>query len=307
MVLIHTEISYEITRRDTMNPTELPDLFLSGDYTKVHSQMSEAFRNEVSLRQLRKLGKKFHRDVEAYIFQNKLPLAEGIMQYSWMDERQTKGLKAVFDTHATILGLQMFPLSKHPETDQVYTKTVFDLPFKDEWFVFWGGTNNLVNYHYDYENQRYAYDFIIMQGDSSYDGNPALNESYYAFGKPYLAPADGTVVAVENDVKDNEPVGKMNEDDLKGNYVIIDHGNSEYSYLVHFKYQSIQVKPGNQVKRGDLLGQVGNSGHSSEAHIHFHVADSPDPMTSKSIRINFGDKTEMKQGDVVSNGKKPLE
>ncbi|TQS71157.1 M23 family metallopeptidase [Ornithinibacillus gellani] len=290
-----------------MNSTELPDLLLSADYKKVHSQMSEAFRNEVSLRQLRKLGKKFHRDVEAYIFQNKLPLAEGVMQYSWMDERQTKGLKAVFDVHATILGLQMFPLSKHPETDQIYTKTVFDLPFKDEWFVFWGGTNNLVNYHYDYENQRYAYDFIIMQGDSSYDGNPALNESYYAFGKAYLAPADGTVVAVENDVKDNEPVGKMNEDDLKGNYVIIDHGNSEYSYLVHFKHQSIQVKPGDQVKRGDLLGQVGNSGHSSEAHIHFHVADSPDPMTSKSIRIKFGEKAEMKQGDVVSNEKKPLE
>lgn len=100
-----------------------------------------------------------------------------------------------------------------------------------------------------------------------------------------MAPADGIVVEVENSIEDNTPVGKMNEKQPLGNYVILDHDNTEFSYLVHFKYDSITVTEGDNVKQGGLLGLVGNSGNSSEPHIHFHVAYSPVPMTSKSINI----------------------
>src|SRR5699024_9153078 len=139
-------------------------------------------------------------------------------------------------------------------------------------FVFWGGANSLMNYHYEYENQRYAYDFVMMDDNSTYEGDATLNESYHAFGQDYIAPADGIVVKVENGIKDNEPVGEMNEENPLGNYVILDHGNDEYSYLAHFKYESIEINEGDEVKQGDVLGQVGNSGNSSEPHIHFHVA-----------------------------------
>ncbi|WP_416151784.1 M23 family metallopeptidase [Salipaludibacillus sp. HK11] len=132
-----------------------------------------------------------------------------------------------------------------------------------------------------------------------YEGYPALNESYNAFGKEYLAPADGTVVRVENDVQDNEPVGEMNEEEPYSNYVILDHGNEEISQLAHFKYQSIEMKEGDEVKEGDLLGLVGNSGNSSEPHIHFHVPDFSDLSESKSIRINFNRDEEFIQGDFV--------
>lgn len=90
------------------------------------------------------------------------------------------------------------------------------------------------------------------------------------------------------EIKDiGEEVDEMNAEQPFGNYIIIDHGNDKYSYLTHFKYQSIIVHEGDDIKQGDVLGLVGHSGNSSEPHIHFHVANSPDPYDSYSIRINL--------------------
>ena len=282
-----------------MKPKDLPDVLLSGNFENVHKQMSEYFKNEVSFKQFQEVGEEFNKDITKFILQSELPYENGAKQYVWTDDSGSKGMIAVFDEDDVIQVLQLIPLAVYPETDEIFTKTKFHLPFRDEWFVFWGGTNKLVNYHYEYENQRYAYDFAIVNENRSYEGDPTLNESYFAFSKEYLAPADGVVVSMENNVEDNEPVGTFNEEQPFGNYVILDHGNEEFSYLVHFKHQSIVVKQGDKIKQGDLLGLVGNSGHSSEPHIHFHVADSPDPMNSKSIRINFSGKRNLIQGDFV--------
>ena len=54
-----------------------------------------------------------------------------------------------------------------------------------------------------------------------------------------------------------------------GNYVVIEHPNKEYSMIAHFKNGSILVKEGEQVKEGQLLGQCGNSGNSSEGTYSF--------------------------------------
>ncbi|NOG26292.1 M23 family metallopeptidase [Lysinibacillus fusiformis] len=282
-----------------MKPKDLSDVLLSGNFEKVYKHMSEYFQNEVSFKQFQELGEEFNKDIIKFILQSELPYDNGAKQYVWTDESGTKGMIAVFDEDYVIQALQLIPLAVYHETDENFTKTKFHLPFRDEWFVFWGGTNKLVNYHYEYENQRYAYDFVIINENRSYESDPTLNESYFAFGKEYLAPAEGVVVSMENNVEDNEPVGTFNEQQPLGNYVILDHGNEEFSYLVHFKHQSIVVKKGDKVKQGDLLGLVGNSGNSSEPHIHFHVADSPDPMNSKSIRINFNGKRDLIQGNFV--------
>lgn len=91
----------------------------------------------------------------------------------------------------------------------------------------------------------------------------------------------------------------MNEEQPAGNYVIIKHENGEYSMLAHFKQSSILVKEGQKVMQGEIIGLCGNSGNSSEAHIHFQVMDSPDLYTSRSIRIQFADEEEPVQGDFV--------
>lgn len=282
-----------------MNAQELGNNMLNKDFKRIYHHMSKDFQNQISLKDLTKIGKTFTKGIKELVLQSEVYLGNGATQYTWINETRTNGMLAVMDSDDVIHGLQLLPLEVYPKTDEVFTKTEFKFPFKGGWLVFWGGTNSLVNYHYEYEQQRYAYDFIVVKDGSLYEGDPALNESYFTFDQEYIVPADGTIVDVENDVKDNEPVGTFNEDYPAGNYVVIDHGNNEFSYLAHFKHQSIVVKQGDNVKQGDLLGLVGNSGNSSDPHIHFHVADSPDPVTSKSIRINFGDNSDVVQGDIV--------
>lgn len=281
-----------------IKPKELAGVFLAGEYERVYQQTSKEFQQQISLQQIQEIGKSFHQGIKKYDLQASVSMEGGMTQYIWTDDTDQKGMVAILDEDDTITGLQVLPLQSHPKTDEKLTETVFYPPFEGDWFVGWGGTNELINYHYAYENQRYAFDFLITKDDLSYDGKAKKNESYYAFGKNVLAPADGKVVQVENDIKDNYPVGGMNEDQPAGNHVIIDHGNNEYSLLAHFKQGSIEVKEGDQVKQGNTLGLVGNSGNSSEPHIHFHVADSPDLADSTSIRIRFADDEDWIRGDI---------
>ncbi|MDR6226107.1 M23 family metallopeptidase [Desmospora profundinema] len=183
--------------------------------------------------------------------------------------------------------------------DQVFTQTEFIMPIKEQWWVFWGGTNVRDNYHYAYESQRYAFDLVIRRNGRTYTGNKARNESYYAFGKEVIAPARGEVTQVESGIPDNVPVGRMNPRNPFGNYVMIDHGNNEYSVIAHLKKGSLQVSEGQTVEQGELIGLCGNSGNSSEPHIHFHVANTPELNQGQSIRIRLRDNENPVRGDYV--------
>ncbi|MNJ53851.1 Murein DD-endopeptidase MepM [compost metagenome] len=173
------------------------------------------------------------------------------------------------------------------------------MPLKNDWFVFWGGENVIANYHYGTESQRYAYDFIKVKDGYSYSGDPKKNESYYAFGQEITAPEAGKVIHVVNDIADNEPVGIMNEKDLAGNVVAIDHGNGEYSYLAHLKKDSVTVKVGDIVQKGEVIGLCGNSGNSSEPHLHFQISDGDDLFTSSSLRVKWENDLHPIQGDTI--------
>lgn len=71
-------------------------------------------------------------------------------------------------------------------------------------------------------------------------------------------------------LSDNKP-GVMDRDHPTGNHVILDHGNGEFSFLAHLKQGSVAVKVGDRVKPGDKLGLCGNSGNTSEPHLHYHL------------------------------------
>jgi murein DD-endopeptidase MepM/ murein hydrolase activator NlpD len=117
-------------------------------------------------------------------------------------------------------------------------------------------------------------------------GDGTRNEDYYAFGREVLAPADGTVVEVIEGVRDNTP-GSMNPYSAVGNCVVIQHREDEVSVLAPFKQGSIVVKVGDKVKRGQLLGQCGNSGNSSEPHVHYHLQNSPVLQDGLGIKCVF--------------------
>ena len=74
-----------------------------------------------------------------------------------------------------------------------------------------------------------------------------------------------------------------------GNHVVIDHGNAEYSVIAHFRKGTVSRKVGDSVQTGDLLGYCGNSGNSTEPHIHYHLQNSPRLGEAEGLPAQFID------------------
>jgi murein DD-endopeptidase MepM/ murein hydrolase activator NlpD len=101
-----------------------------------------------------------------------------------------------------------------------------------------------------------------------------------------LAPANGMVTDVINGVRDNKP-GSMNPYSAMGNTVVIEHRKDEVSVLSHFKLGSIAVKVGDKVKKRQVIGLCGNSGNSSEPHLHYHLQNNPVIQDGLGIKCFF--------------------
>jgi len=180
--------------------------------------------------------------------------------------------------------------SNLPSPESYQQKTEFFLPFEGFWCVENGGISKKESHSWEVINQRYAYDFVKKDEQGrTYRNNKKKLDDYYAFEKPILSPADGIVVWMRNDIPDSPYTGRINwrTKDFRGNFVIIKHSESEYSFLAHLKQGSIGVKVGDIVKKGQIIGLCGNSGHSTEPHLHFHVQDHPNFFLAVSLPVKF--------------------
>ena len=191
------------------------------------------------------------------------------------------------------------------------TKTPLALPFKGDWFVFWGGRDIDNNYHVVSKSQRFAYDLVMMKDGTSHTGSGTVLSDYYCYGAEVLAPAAGTVVWSCDSLPDQVP-GQMDPANPVGNGLVIDHGNGEFSLLAHMQTKSLRVKTGDKVKASQVIGLVGNSGNTSEPHIHYHLQDGPDMKTAEGLPAPFSNlmvngkpvaKAELLKGQTVSRGK----
>lgn len=281
----------------TINGEDIAAAMLDGKYKELYSQFSNEMKEVISLKDFEEVGKDFVQG-EAFELASSFE-ANGYQFIIWNNQKvERKGIHVIMDEQGNIAGLQVKDLVTYPETDELFSETVFQLPFQDDWFVFWGGKDVLLNYHYEYDEVRYAYDFVKVKDGSSYEGDPLLNESYYAFDQPVQAPAAGTVIAVVDGIEDNIP-GEMNAAQPEGNMVVIEHANGEKSMLAHFKKDSIVVKVGDKVEAGQLLGTCGNSGNSSEAHIHFQVTKPQEDGSELVIPVSFEGGKQWIRGDVA--------
>jgi urea transporter/murein DD-endopeptidase MepM/ murein hydrolase activator NlpD len=131
-----------------------------------------------------------------------------------------------------------------------------------------------------------AFDFMLLDDKSkSYNSNGMFCEDYFCYNKPVLAPADGFVEDVFDNIDDNE-IGKINTINNWGNTIIIRHAAGLYTQISHLKKGTFKVSKGDFIKRGDLLANCGNSGRSPEPHIHFQVQTMP-VLGSKTIDYPF--------------------
>lgn len=120
--------------------------------------------------------------------------------------------------------------------------------------------------------EKYSYDFMHVDASNTVQRKNARgnkNSDYYTFGEPVLAVLDGEVVNVENNHPDHADASRINFGPM--NHIQIRHANGVMSHYAHLKKGSARVRVGTQVKRGQVIAAVGNSGMSHAPHLHFSV------------------------------------
>ena len=128
-------------------------------------------------------------------------------------------------------------------------------------------------------SQRFAVDFAALLDDEarSHTGDPDQNSSYFNYGQPVLAVGAGTVVDAVDGLPDqtpnhNTPIPLA---EAGGNEVILRLDTGIYVGYGHFKPGSLRVKPGQHVRPGEVLGEIGNSGNSTGPHLHLQLMTDP--------------------------------
>jgi hypothetical protein len=160
-------------------------------------------------------------------------------------------------------------------------------PFDEVATVFHGGGSPLVNHHAALQQQHHALDVVLAPDGSEQVGDPATLEGWACFGAPLRAPAGGTVVAVRDDRPDM-PIGQVDSEVIVGNHVVIELAPERYLMLAHLQQDSAAVAVGDAVRPGDLLGRCGNSGNTSQPHLHVQVQNKPTFSNADSELRTYG-------------------
>ena len=171
-----------------------------------------------------------------------------------------------------LVAIQQFSPERHVYNYKNYMSRFGSLPWIAMKLPFWGDWKITQAHNGKYTHKddwRHAWDFeIVDEEDKAYDNTGNKPEDFYCFNKPVIAPADGIVEALKNDVDDNE-IGDVDVKNNWGNSVVIKHSDKLYSQVSHLKKDSIKVETGQTVKQGELIGYCGNSGRSPKPHLHF--------------------------------------
>ncbi len=179
--------------------------------------------------------------------------------------------------------INAYPSSHYKEISKVQ----FRIPFDTTISVGWGGDKEEDNYHVIAPDQRWAYDLLLIKNGKSFSGDSTKLENYFCYGLPIMAPASGTI-ADAFDGATEMPVGDMSGIlNPFGNYLIIEVAPKEFLFLCHLKPKSLKVKKGDVVTQGQELALVGNSGHTSEPHLHIHLQDNKDLSFGEGIPLYF--------------------
>jgi murein DD-endopeptidase MepM/ murein hydrolase activator NlpD len=130
--------------------------------------------------------------------------------------------------------------------------------------------------------------FRLNPSGATFSGDQKDNKSYRAYGADVLAVANAMVVATKDGIPENVPgitsrAVPITSDTIGGNHIVLDLGGGRYAFYAHLQPGSLKVKVGDRVTRGQVIGLVGNSGNSTEPHLHFHISDGVSPLGSEGL------------------------
>lgn len=159
-----------------------------------------------------------------------------------------------------------------------------------------------------YISQRFAIDWVQLNADGkTYTGDPSDNKNYRAYGAEIHAVADGVVTQMKDGLPQNTPGAKslavpLSLETIGGNHVIMEIGDGLYAFYAHMQPGSVRVKVGDKVRRGQVLGLLGNTGNSSEPHLHFQICDANSELGSEGLPYAFASFEVLGKGDTWKPG-----
>lgn len=176
------------------------------------------------------------------------------------------GVLSLLSLTPLLLLFQIVPIPYPASIEGTEPQATVRLPANGPLQVGWGGDTIETNYHAVTPDQRWAYDFAIEPFGS---GSDRL-EDYGCYGHPVVAPVAGPVVAAHDGEPEATPgVLSNNFAAPLGNHIVIEH-QSAYLIIAHLKQGSVRVSEGERVAEGQVIAECGNSGNTTEPHIHIH-------------------------------------
>ncbi|WP_304622562.1 M23 family metallopeptidase [Phyllobacterium lublinensis] len=139
--------------------------------------------------------------------------------------------------------------------------------------------------------ERFAIDWVkIDESGNLFTGEISKLSSYAYYGTPIYAAADGVVVNLYDETDEQIPGADakgITTENIGGNMVVVDIGGGAFAFYAHMQRGSLKVKLGDQVKTGQVLGLLGNTGNSTAPHLHFHIMDGPSPLDADGLPFVF--------------------
>lgn len=161
--------------------------------------------------------------------------------------------------------------------------------------------------------QRFAIDWVqLLPSGETYSGDAKDNRNYRAYGSEVLAVADATVATVKDGIPQNIPgedsrAVPITLETVGGNHIILDLGQGFFAFYAHLQPGSMRVKVGDRVRRGQVLALLGNSGNSTEPHLHFHVADANSALGSEGVPYRLDSFEVLKTAEGARRGEMPMQ
>lgn len=267
--------------------TKLQDNYNAGNNAAIHAMLSKSFQQQASATAMNQLLSTFQKNFGNFTSFTFTESQGGKDTFLGTFENGQQNIGIYVDETGKIAGLLFKPIENKEPAKFERNTTKLRLPFDGTWLTFWGGTEKAQNYHVTTRVQQGAFDFLKLgKNNRSYQRSGTRNEDYYAFGQPLFAVCEAVVYEVNTGVDDNRPT-QMNPAQPLGNSIMLKTENDEYIVYAHLENGTVAVKAGDKVTKGQYLGNCGNSGNSSEAHLHLHIQDGPSLMKASGARCFF--------------------
>lgn len=164
-------------------------------------------------------------------------------------------------------------------------------PLKTDFYVLHGGNSALINHHHFVGSQKYAMDMILPSDGILLLERETNLRKYQTFAKAVFAPTDGVIVALENSLPDQN-IGKTDRKHPAGNHIVLKTETGIFILMAHLKKHSVLIEKGDSVIAGQEIAKIGNSGNTTQPHLHIQAMTGLNFLSNESVGIAMSFKNE---------------